>query len=252
MYLQYCSDLHLEFPMNREFIRIRPLQPKAKILLLAGDIVPFKGMKKHNDFFDFVSDHFEQTYWIPGNHEYYGSDINERSGSFCESIKSNVHLLNNKVVETGEFRLVFTTLWSRVTPRQQQVVERGLSDYTSIRFTGGKLSSDLINQFHLESVGFIHEALAQAKDKKTLVVSHHVPTFFNYPEIYRDSEINEGFATELYDLIHPSGLSYWIYGHHHCCVDDFRIGDTLLVTNQLGYVGYNEHRGFDGGRVIEM
>lgn len=46
MTLQYCSDLHLEFRENNQFINQHPQQPKAEILLLAGDIVPFTEMDK--------------------------------------------------------------------------------------------------------------------------------------------------------------------------------------------------------------
>ena len=50
MKLQYCSDLHLEFRENREFIKENPLQVKGDILLLAGDITPFATMDKYNFF----------------------------------------------------------------------------------------------------------------------------------------------------------------------------------------------------------
>jgi hypothetical protein len=35
-------------------------------------------------------------------------------------------------------------------------------------------------------------------------------------------------------------------------VDDFKIGSTRLITNQLGYVKYKENAGFGIGRTIEM
>ncbi len=58
MKIQYCSDLHLEFKENKNYLRENPIIPSGEILLLGGDIVPFAVMDSHNDFFDFVADNF--------------------------------------------------------------------------------------------------------------------------------------------------------------------------------------------------
>lgn len=243
MIFQYASDLHLEFSQNKKYLSKNPLKPIGDILLLAGDIVPFAIMDKHKDFFSYVSDHFETTYWIPGNHEYYYFDLNDKYGAFHEKIKDNVHLLNNTIIRNENVDLIFTSLWSKISPVNQLQIERSLSDFHVISYKGDKFTPEQYNHLHQESVSFLKQAL-RLKSKKSVVVSHHVPTFFNYPEKYKGDALNEAFAVELFDLIEDSGPDYWIYGHTHHNSADFRIGNTRLLTNQLGYVKYNEHQSF--------
>ena len=62
MKVQFCSDLHLEFPENRKFLSRNPLRPVGDVLLLAGDIVSFRELEKAQGFFNFVSDHYSAAY----------------------------------------------------------------------------------------------------------------------------------------------------------------------------------------------
>lgn len=252
MLLQYASDLHLEFPANKEFLKLHPMQPVGEVLVLAGDIVPFTLIEKHQDFFSYVSDHFKTTFWLPGNHEYYNFDINEKSGALHEAIRSNVFLVNNTSIVHENTKLIFSTLWSKISPEHQWQIERSLNDFHVIKNKGYRFSAEKYNELHEESLAFIQNELKIVMDEKVAVFTHHCPTFLNYPEQYRGEILNEAFAVELFDLIEPSGIACWIYGHHHTNTPEFNIGDTRLLTNQLGYVQESEHRLFEANKCIEL
>jgi predicted phosphohydrolase len=250
MNLQYASDLHLEFPQNREFLKKNPLRPLADLLLLAGDIVPFYIMDRHADFFDYVSEHFKTVYWLPGNHEYYYADATIRSGELYETIRNNVFLVNNMTMVHDHTRLIFSTLWSAIAPGNAWDIERGMSDFQVIRYKGQRFSVPDYNQLHDQSLSFLRRELEAARSGKTVVVTHHVPTFLHYPEKYKGDVLSEAFAVELFPLIEATGPDYWIYGHHHNNTPGFRIGKTAMLTNQLGYVKYDEHELFDPGKLM--
>jgi 3',5'-cyclic AMP phosphodiesterase CpdA len=250
--IQYASDLHLEFTHNSKFIKENPLQPVGDILVLAGDIVPFAIMNQHDDFFNYISDHFKHTYWLPGNHEYYHFDITDKSGILNERIKNNVTLVNNTSVVHDGFKLLFSTLWSHISIANQWQIERNLNDFHHIKHNGSHFTSVHYNALHEESLDFIKQTVNQSSGDKMVVFSHHCPTFLNYPPKYKGDTLNEAFATELYDFIETSNISYWGYGHHHFNTPDFFIGNTRLVTNQLGYVRNGENSFFSTGRYFDM
>ncbi len=250
--LQYASDLHLEFPANKEFMKLHPLQPEGDVLVLVGDIVPFALIDKHQDFFSYVADHFETTYWLPGNHEYYYFDIDKKSGVLKEKIRNNVILVNNTLAVHGNVKLIFSTLWSKISPGHEWQIERSLNDFHLIKHQGLRFSAKQYNQLHEESLTFIQSELKTINHEKVAVFTHHCPTFLNYPEQYRGDILNEAFAVELYDLIEASNMAYWGYGHHHSNTPDFKIGNTSLITNQLGYVQRNEHSLFETGKYIHL
>ena len=251
MKIQYASDLHIEFPENKGYLMQNPLKPVGDNLVLAGDIVPFAVLDKHEDFFTYLSDNFEDTYWIPGNHEYYHFDIAKKSGSFHEKLRDNVHLLNNTVINKNGVDLIFSTMWTQISPANQWAIERGMNDFYVIVYNGYKFTVPIYNQLHRESLRFLQQALINKADK-SVVISHHLPTFMNYPEKYKRSPLNEGFAVELFDLIEADGPDVWIYGHTHGNTSAFSIGKTQLLTNQLGYVKYNEHDDFNNVNTINV
>ncbi|MCK4750311.1 MAG: metallophosphoesterase, partial [Bacteroidales bacterium] len=172
--IQYCSDLHLEFPENISFLKQHPIKAVGEVLILAGDIVPFTVMDKFDWFFEDLSTQFKQVYWIPGNHEYYYSDLNQRTGSFCEEIRSNVSLLNNQITEIEDVQLIFSTLWSKLSENNQWVIAQRLSDFKVIKKGADRFTPIDYNDLCQENRSFIEEALKKRnKDIKTIVITHH-------------------------------------------------------------------------------
>lgn len=256
MKIQYCSDLHLEFADNYQWALETDIPVNGDILILAGDIVTFRGLKyrreKYEPFFKRLSENFQAVYWIPGNHEYYKSDIAENSGSFREKVFDHISLLNNQIVQYPGLRLIFSTLWSQIEVENEQFVFEGMMDFRLIQSGDHLLSLKQYRSLFERNLAFIENSLTEPFDGKTIVVTHHVPTYQNYPPQYSNSKLNSGFATELSSFIQQSHIDYWIYGHHHQNVEDFSIGNTRLLTNQRGYIHLHECPDFDFGKFIVL
>jgi predicted phosphohydrolase len=252
MIIQYASDLHLEFPHNQRFLKTNPLQPKGEVLILAGDVVPFVALDQHKDFFDYLSDHFKVTYWIPGNHEYYQFDLQQKCGMINEAIRENVHLVNNMTVMLDEVQFIFSTLWSKISLANAWQLQRSISDFHAIRFNSQPFNAEQFNLQHISSLEFITRTLQQETAEQNIVVTHHVPTLRHYPQKYRGDVLNEAFVVELHELIMTTQPNYWIYGHHHFNTPDFNIGKTHMRTNQLGYVKYGGGQYFSDERTLEI
>ena len=238
----------MEFLENKAFINENPLKVVGDVLLLAGDIVPFRLLEKHNDFFSFLSDSFAVTYWVPGNHEYYHFNIAAKCSVVNEKIRNNVFLVNNTSVIHDDVKFIFSTLWSKIKPVNEWQIENGMGDFHVIKYSGNRLTIPQFNKLHDDCLTFLNHELATPVSTKSVVVTHHVPTYINYPLKYKESVLNDAFAVELSDLIEATTPDYWIYGHTHVNTPDFEIGKTRLITNQLGYVKYGEQTEYSGER----
>ena len=158
--------------------------------------------------------------------------------------------MNNISLYHEDVKFIFSTLWSKISPVNEWLVLKSVSDFEQIKYGGHRFNVSDFNNLHVDCLAFIVKELNLSHDEETVVVSHHVPTFLNYPIVYKGSLLNEAFAVELFPFIESSNVDYWIYGHHHRNTPNFNIGKTQLLTNQLGYVKYGEHKMFRPDRVI--
>ena len=253
MKIQFASDLHLEFTENSHYLKHHPLEVAGDVLLLAGDTVYLgvEPLMKH-PFWKWAADNFEQVIAIPGNHEYYAYyDIAAQPDSFQIELFPNVKICSNIVEHLGTVDVVASTLWAHIEPQNAFNTERSVSDFHRIMYNGHLLTADDFNHEHEKCLQFIKNAVSESNAKTKIVLTHHVPTGLCTAFEFNGSPINGAFTVELGNYIANSGINYWIYGHSHRNIEA-QIGNTRIISNQLGYVSHGEHRGFLHGRLIEV
>ena len=258
--IQFVSDLHLEFPQNRQWLKQHPLEVNGDILLIAGDTAYLDLPESKRDtyseygFWDWASNNFKQVIVCFGNHDFYGYyNLSEMPDGYTKEIRHNVHAYYNTIVNMGDIDIIVSTLWSKIERCNAFLTERNVSDFYRIKYNGHRLTADDFNQEHERCLQFVKQAVTDSDAKTKIVLTHHVPTQLCTAEEFRDSTINGAFTVELSDFIANSGIDYWIYGHSHRNIDAM-IGKTKIISNQLGYVSQGEHlcNKFNPSRFIEI
>lgn len=251
MLLQYASDLHLEFPENRAWLKAHPIVPKAEVLLMAGDVLPLHQAYGAPGLFKRLTQGFREVIWLPGNHEYYGGRIVDKDLDTDIRLFQNIRIVNNRAVHYPGLRILCTTLWTAIAQMNEGALRHNMNDYHAIRHGRSLLMPAHTTRFHAHCLAWLKSELAKPFDGCTIVATHHVPSLQHYPPEYVGSALNQAFAVELDGLIAGSGAAAWIYGHHHRNTPAFTIGDTRMLTNQLGYVAAGEHRDFHPEAVLD-
>ena len=258
--IQFVSDLHLEFPQNRQYLRDHPLQVTGDILLIAGDSayldLPDSDLDTYGSysFWDWASRHYQQVIVCLGNHDFYAHyDLSTMPDSYCCQIRHNVHAYYNSVVSIGDIDIIISTLWSKIEPCDAFLTERNVSDFYRIKYNGHRLTAEDFNREHARCLQFIQQAVVESKARTKIVLTHHVPTHLCTAQEFCGSTISGAFTVELGEYIVDSGIDYWIYGHSHRNIDA-QISGTRILSNQLGYISHGEHQhnGFDPARHIDI
>lgn len=249
--IQYASDLHLEFVENEQYLSQNFFEKSGDILLLAGDVVLLKYEDRFRDFFKKLSNQYDQVLWIPGNHEYYRGNILSRESPFNEEVVPNVHLLNNNTFTFNNVHFICSTLWANVPDDFIRPVSYGMNDFRVIQRGNQLFTVEDFNRLHDDSIKFIVTELEHFQGEKCVVMTHHVPTFLNYPPKYLGSALNFAFAVEHKEIIERYQPEAWIFGHVHCPAD-FTIGQCKMLANPLGYVKSGENNLFRKDAAIEL
>ena len=254
MKIQYASDLHVEMSANRRYMQNIPFDVSGDVLILAGDIgylcdkTPPCPM-----FWEWASANYREVLIVPGNHEYYQNyDILADGDSWSREILPNVNYHQNKVIRIDNTDFILSTLWSHIRPEDKYVVQQGMYDFRQIMHGDRRFTTEDFNAEHQKCLNFIEQSVAESTAEHIVVVTHHLPTLEVVAPQHKSSLLNSAFATELGDFIADSRIDVWIFGHSHANIDA-TIGNTRIVSNQMGYVYYGEHlQDFKGDKFIEL
>ncbi len=270
MKIALASDLHLEFGdinlTNDE---------AAEVLLLSGDIMIAADLHDHpepmnaidqsmiangqgmgrrqqaaqmyRDFLKRCSFQFPHVIYVAGNHEFYHGKWHQTLDTLYNECAKfpNVYFLEDQTKEIGEVSFIGCTLWTdmnRGDPLTLHAVSDMMSDYSVIREDSlgyTKLRPAHTLSRHKKSLRYIKNVVAEKHDKKFVVVGHHAPSKLSTHEKYKNEYIMNGaYSSDLSEFIldHPQ-IKLITHGHTHYPFD-YTIGETRIVCNPRGYVGY--------------
>lgn len=234
-----------------------------------------KRADRYIEFFQQVSRAFPKVIYVLGNHEHYDGDFKYTNGILQRALAEfeNVHVLEKETLELGDITFIGATIWTdmnggdpltlqgiknamndfrcidngyNMTQRKVPLYDDGI-DFNAVRTVIGYKFKEEASKFtptdamddHKQAIDYINHVVANDTTKKYVVVGHHAPSMQSCADRFRGDRImNGGFYTELGDFIaYRPQIKLWVHGHTHDPYD-YVIGETRVVCNPRGYIGY--------------
>lgn len=249
------SDVHLEFgPLDVEN------NEGVDVLILAGDIAVAgyygRPNSAHHDkaeeFFRQCSEKFPNVLYVMGNHEHYNGEFGKTIDHMKTELAKypNIHVLENEswTFEDGTmfFGATFWTNMNNGNPNTIYTCGQYMNDYYKVKIHDKahdvyrRLKPEDTVDAHHKSVTKLREFLHECDyEDRVVVISHHAPSKISTKPGYEDQhEINGAYSSDLSELILDNpNIKLWVHGHTHTEFD-YTVGNTRIVTNPRGYVGY--------------
>jgi len=243
MKIAYCSDLHLEFDKSHTKLTLKNTN-KADILVLAGDILMANYLTSDPYYMDFIDNCYNEfpiILYIIGNHEHYICDFNN-TYNILKSLESKyptLHILNNKTITINDIQFIGGTMWTNFNNNDgivKKLANSLMNDYKQITNNTGLLTPDDIIIEHNLFINYLKDTLSNGKG--SVIITHHAPSILS---ISNNSEkiINYAYYQDLDNFImcYDDYIKLWIHGHVHTR-NNYMIGNTHVVSNPRGYIGY--------------
>ena len=242
MKLQIASDIHREFGHSPELPDVG-----ADVLVLAGDIGAADDAAV--EWLRGLSGRYEAVLYIPGNHEYYGKDLDD-SDSFMSRMSAygGYEWMHNRAVQVGDRRFVGTPLWANFghEPLSMSRAGRAINDFYRIRYNGGRMTPEAMLDLHAKAVAFLTETVKPGD----IVITHWPPTMKARHTGFPMDDIARYFCADIPEVVESTRPELWICGHTHHNVD-FMLGETRILSNQGGYP-HESPAGYDPGLIVEV
>lgn len=269
MRVHVASDLHINFDTGHDTLQL----PGGDVLLLCGDLMEAGHIRlaqnagKHRsvvdtykEFCDTQLTKYHTVLYVFGNHEYYQHDFTTARQRIEPFLPPNVTILQNSYVKIEDYLIWGATMWTdfnRANPMALNAASRGMSDFRVIQHDPSRLVKDNHGEFwshkftvydalheHRVSRARLEEFLLAYPQHKTVVMTHHAPSYESIASEYRDhvyGHLNHAYYSDLTEIMldNPQ-LKLWCHGHVHS-MNDYQIGSCRVVSNPRGYAGY-EHQ----------
>lgn len=269
MKFHIVSDIHLEFNHQKNF----EFTEGADVLLVAGDTIPVKYLQEHRTDHDALyiqgkfrellqkmADNYDKVYFVMGNHEHYGFNIQESEKVLRNFLRKSplatcdhfdvlesgwVWLDNNRIL------LVGATLWTDMykdDPIAHQYIGRGMNDFRLIMNGKRWFSTYDAMEIHQKTMELFDEFVKVNDETNIIMMTHHCPSFKCSKEF---NTISPGYCSSLEDFILDNpNIKAWVCGHTHHKFD-FMVGDCRVVSNPLGYpIDYEVHKAWKPHNVV--
>ena len=261
MKIHLISDIHIEMDKN-----LRLTAPaEADVIIVAGDLA------NGTDGITWIQENYssEKTViYIAGNHEFYDHEISvTKDITKAAAETDNIHFLDNQSVVIDGIRFIGTTLWTSFNDWADEGVidylHVQMNDYNYIKATEFYANEKLVAQamliqkdflshnsakrqhlmpvitylLHLDAVQYLKTELGKPYDGKTIVVSHHAPSYNSVNPAKMEYE--DAYASALDGLIiaHQDVITAWFHGHLHVPVN-YTICGVPVISNPRDYPFY--------------
>lgn len=260
MKIHLISDVHTE----TGHYSIPDMEDEANtIVVLAGDIGASK--RPETTYFPLVKNcckRFKHVIMVMGNHEHWRCDFSKTYWKIWEDTVEfdKLSLLEKETVVIDSVAFIGATLWTDMDKGNPMLMMDavskygGMKDYQRIRISNYARPFRPVHSMadHLRAKEYIFPEIAKQKeaDNKTVVITHHLPSYVSIPLEFKNQRLNGAYASELGDEICDAAPDFWLHGHTHgnC---DYMMGDCRIVCNPRGYAS-ELNEGFIDNLIIEV